>query len=170
MKKLIFISSIFIFLLFGQQSHAQQFKSAIGARLGYPLSVSYKTHLNESNAIEIIAGTAGTRGFSGSRWWNVSAAYQIHKPLNIDGVEGLQYYFGAGASAFFWSFDDSFIDESSVSFGAQGYLGAQYTFDDVPISITVDWVPTIFFSGLISGFGGAYGGVGVRYVLGERLE
>lgn len=167
MKKLIFISFVFTFLFSGHQVTAQQFKTAIGARLGYPLSASFKTHLNESNAIEIIAGT---RGYSGYRWWNVSAAYQIHKPLEIDGIEGLQYYFGAGASAYFWSFDEVLFDDSSITFGAQGYVGAQYTFEDVPISVTIDWVPTIFFSGFISGFGGGYGGIGVRYVLGDRLE
>lgn len=164
MKKLIFICSVFAFSLFATRTQAQQFKHAIGARLGSPLSVSYKTHLNETNAIEL---TAGTRGFSGYRWWNVSAAYQIHRPLNIDGVDGLQYYFGAGASAFLWSFDEVFFDETTTTFGAQGYLGAQYTFDNTPISITVDWIPTLFFNGFGSGFGGSYGGVGIRYVLGD---
>ncbi len=162
MKKIIFACSILTFSLFGFQSHAQQFKTAIGARLGSPLSISFKTHINESNAIELIAGR---RGYTGYGWWNVGAAYQIHKPLEIGDIDGLQYYFGVGASAFFWNYDDVFFDETTTSMGIQGYLGAQYTFENTRISVTTDWIPTYFVSSFIAGFGGGYGGVGIRYVL-----
>jgi len=160
MKKFLFISSLIFCFLVSTDLHAQQFKSAVGLRLGSPTSVSLKTHLNESNALELMAGG---RWYSGYSWYNLGAAYQIHKPLNIEGVEGLEYYFGAGASVYFWSFDFA-SDASSTTLGVQGYLGAQYTFKDTPISITVDWVPTIFINSYLTGFGGGYGGLGVRYV------
>ncbi len=164
MKKLFFLLVFLAILFTSTNTHAQAYKSAVGLRLGSPVSLSYKTHLNESNAIELMAGG---RWYNGYSWFNVGAAYQIHKPLELDGIEGLQYYFGAGASAYFWSFDEVLLGSSETTFGVQGFLGAQYTFKDTPVSITVDWVPTIFINGFLSGFGGAYGGVGVRYVLKE---
>ncbi len=141
------------------------YKSAVGGRLGYPLSLSFKYFLNESHAVEAYVGT---RGWSGYRWTNVSAAYLVHKPLELDGVEGLRWYFGGGASVYFWSFDDSFLlddDYNTTTIGAQAYLGLDYTFEDIPLNLTIDWVPTFFFNGFGNGFGGGYGTVGVRYIL-----
>lgn len=149
--------------LFGSEKmQAQDYNMAIGARLGSPISISFKTHLSESSAIEVIAGR---RGYSGYGWWNVGAAYQIHKPLGIDGLDGLQYYYGVGGSAYFWNYDNVFLDDTTTSFGVQGYLGLQYTFEDLPITLTADWIPTYFISSFTAGFGGGYGGVGIRYVL-----
>ena len=105
-------------------SFGQNYQSAAGIRAGYPLSVSYKTFLNESSAIE---GYVGARFFSGYNWYSISGAYQIHKPLGD--TEGLQFYFGGGASVFLWSFGNSFFGAesySSTTFGVQGYLGLDY--------------------------------------------
>ena len=64
-------------------------------------------------------------------------------------------------------YDDSgfFEPGSSTSFGIQGYLGLDYTFEDLPLNLTVDWIPTIFLNGFNNGFGGSYGSLGIRYVL-----
>ena len=43
--------------------------------------------------------------------------------------------------------------------------GLQYTFDDVPVNVSLDWVPTVFLTGYISGAGLGYGSLAVRYVL-----
>jgi len=159
--------SLVICLFVGIEANAQdvstqQYKTALGVRLGSPLSISYKTHLDESKAVEIFAGR---RGFSGFSWWNVGAAYQIHKPLELGDIENLQYYFGAGASAFFWNYDEVFFDGSTTTVGIQGYLGAQYTIPNSKINITVDWVPTYFINSFISGLSSGYGGIGIRYIL-----
>ena len=170
MKKSILLVFLFLTTLFLTDSHAQQLDHAIGLRLGYPVSVSYKKFLNESNAIEVMAGTRGqsVAGF-GYRWFNVAAAYQVHKPLNIENVEGLTWYFGAGVSVYFWNFDDGFLDEgSSSSFGIQGYLGLNYNFANTPINLTVDWVPTYFINGYGNGFGADYGSFGIRYIIGRQ--
>jgi hypothetical protein len=167
MKKIILPAVLFAALLFTTNTFAQDYKSAIGLRLGYPLSVSFKTFLNESNAVEVYAGTRGYgSGFGSYRWWIVSGAYQIHKPLEIGDIEGLGYYFGAGASVFFWSFDEGFGgDYSTTTFGIQAYAGLNYSLENTPINITVDWIPTYFFSGFGSGFGAGYGTIGIRYIL-----
>ncbi|MBK7694421.1 MAG: hypothetical protein IPI30_08860 [Saprospiraceae bacterium] len=95
--------TLFVFFLLGSVCtlKAQDYKSAIGARLGYPLSLSYKTFISEKGAIE---GILGFRGYSYYSWITVSALYQHHMP--IKSVEGLNWYVGGGASVFFWNYDN----------------------------------------------------------------
>lgn len=162
MKKLTLLIIILGSFLFAIPTQAQNFKSAVGARLGYPLSISYKQFINESGAFEVYGGT---RGYSGYRWFSVSGAYQIHKP--IESFEGLNYYYGAGASVYFWNFDFD-TDASTTSLGLQGYLGLSYTFSDNPINISLDWVPTFFLNSYVDSFGAGYGSLAVRYILGSK--
>ena len=160
--KQLFLTSLFLGL-FASITLAQNYQQAAGIRAGFPVSASYKQFLNESAAIEAYVGA---RFFTGYEWFTVSGAYQIHKP--IESVEGLSYYFGGGASVYFWNFDNSFFlgeTYSTTTFGIQGYLGLDYAFADAPINLTVDWIPTVFFNGFVSGFGGGYGAVGIRYIL-----
>ncbi|MBC6994992.1 hypothetical protein QWY85_01125 [Neolewinella lacunae] len=147
--------------IFQSEAVAQDYKSAVGLRLGYPWAASYKTFISESNAIEVYASY---RGFTGWSWIGLNGAYQIHNDLGS--TEGLQWYYGGGAGIQFWSAGD--VDLSGTFFNISGYLGLQYTFADTPISLTADWVPTFFIGdgfGGFGGFGGGYGNLGVRYVL-----
>ncbi|MEM6967444.1 MAG: hypothetical protein AAF573_21960 [Bacteroidota bacterium] len=161
MRKIILFSALIGAMFFSVTSSAQNFAKAAGLRLGYPASVSYKQFINSSDALEFYVGTRGRR--NSYRWISLSAAYQIHKP--IESVEGLDYYFGAGLSAYFWNFDIE-TDASTASFGVQGYLGLSYTFEDAPINVSVDWIPTFLISGFDNGFGADYGSLAVRYILG----
>jgi hypothetical protein len=70
-------------------AQAQGYKSAIGLRLGSPLSVSFKTFITEPGAIEANVGFR-SYGFSGYRysWINLSAAYQHHFPIDVSGIGG----------------------------------------------------------------------------------
>ncbi len=157
-----------ILLILSGSAAAQNYDFAVGARLGYPLSASAKKFITEQGAIE---GYIGFRGYTGYNWVSISAAYQQHQALDVEDLTGLNWYYGAGATVYFWSFNDSFLSSenyNSSSLGVQGYLGLEYTFtDDIPLSISLDWVPTIFFNSYTSGFGAGYGSVGVRYVLKE---
>lgn len=141
---------------------AQVFKSAIGARLGYPLAISYKTFVSEYNAVEFYGGF---RGFGSYGFLSLNGAYQVHR--DIDGIDNLQWYFGGGAYVNFWNYNFN-NTYARTSFGVQGYLGLQYTFPDVPLSLTFDWVPGFSLSSNLfdnNRFAGVYGGLGVRYVL-----
>ncbi|MGK0363962.1 MAG: hypothetical protein ACI85O_001016 [Saprospiraceae bacterium] len=168
MKKAIVFLTFLGCLFFAENLQAQDFKSAIGLRLGYPLSISYKHFLNEADAIEIYAGTRGYDvGFGYNyRFYSISGAYQRHTP--IESVDGLSYYYGAGASIYFWTFGDLDPDDASTAFGLQGYGGLSYTFENKPINISLDWVPTFFLNGYGSGFGAGYGSLAVRYIFAGR--
>jgi len=164
MNKFKFIVPV-LFALFAMttSSSAQEYGSALGARLGYPLSASYKTFLGGSN--NAFEAYAGFRSYGlGYNWFSISGAYQIHNA--IEDVDGLQWYYGAGASVYFYSFDFT-TDASTTSFGIQGYIGLDYKFADYPINLSLDWIPTLFINGYNSGFGGGFGSLGVRYVLGD---
>ncbi|MEO1259843.1 MAG: hypothetical protein AAFZ15_13705 [Bacteroidota bacterium] len=148
--------------------HAQEYRMAGGLRLGYPVSLSLKLFLNESSAVEAYLGT---RGYDyivyDYRSTVLGGAYLIHKPLDIDGLDGLKWYFGGGAALYFWSYDEGIFDDDRVdtSLALQGYVGLDYSFANTPINISLDWTPTILLRGLGSGFGGDYGSLGVRYII-----
>lgn len=145
-------------------SFAQDYNAAVGLRLGYPLSLTYKTFISETNALE---GYAGFRSFGRSvSFLSLNAAYQIHK--DIEDVDKLQWYYGVGANIAFWSGD--FLN-SNTSFGVAGYAGISYTFEDIPLNLSLDWIPTFFINGnngFADGFGGAYGSLAGRYILSSK--
>ncbi|MFZ1751278.1 MAG: hypothetical protein WAU01_13835 [Saprospiraceae bacterium] len=154
-----FFAVVVALFMFAAVAQSQDYKSAIGLRLGYPLSASYKTFISEKGAFE---GVAGFRSYSTYSWFNVGAYYQHH--TEIPSVDGLKWYYGAGANIYFWSFD--FVsDASSTSIGLSGVLGLDYKLKDTPLNLSVDWIPTFFINGYQNGFGGGYGALAARYVL-----
>lgn len=162
MKNVIFI---FVFLSFCYVSKSQDFKSAAGLRLGVPTSISYKMFLNETNAIE---GYLGYRNYFGLGWLSVNAAYQIHKDLDVGDLDGLQWYYGFGGGINRWS--SSYSSGAATFISLSGYIGLSYTFEELPINLSVDWVPSVFVGGgigTLGGFGGGYGALSARYVLGN---
>ncbi len=161
MKKILLVI-FFLVLFFSPQAQAQSWEKAIGLRLGFPNSITYKQFISEKAAIE---GILGTRGFVGYRSTNLAAAYQIHNPLLDDDFGELRWYFGAGGTLNLISFNAaSSINAGRISTGLQGYIGVDYNFNGVPINISLDWVPTFLFIGFGDGFDGEYGGFAVRYI------
>lgn len=169
MKK-VFVLLLFMVSLFATEHlQAQEYKSSVGVRLGSPWSASYKFFISEPGAIELFANFRGrpVGSFSWARF-GFGGAYQHHIDLEIDELPGLRAYVGAGATAYFWTYsNDNFFNEySNLTFGVQGYGGLDYAFDDVPLNLSVDWVPTFFIGdGYVSGFGFGFGAVSVRYIL-----
>jgi hypothetical protein len=156
------ISTLIITILLagGGNLCAQPFQKALGIRLGYPLSVSYKQFVSEKNAFEVYAGF---RGYKESQGLSLNGAYLVHN--DITGLRGLQFYFGGGAGVHFWSYDR--YDRGNTTSSISGYLGLQYVFADLPISLTADWIPTYFLgehrNGRFRNFGSDVGGLGIRY-------
>lgn len=162
MKKIALLFSMLFVMAFAHQANAQNYDKAIGLRLGYPLAASFKFFVSEPGAIEIYAGY---RSYGiGYNYFNVGAMYQYHKP--ISSVDGLSWYFGGGASVWFFSYD--FVtDEGSTGIAINGVLGLDYKFADAPFNLSVDWMPTVLLAGYGTGFAGGYGALAARYVLGE---
>ncbi len=153
MKNLI-RSVVLVFVLVGMSmtsAQSQNYDKAIGVRLGYGIGVSGKMFISESSAIEV-----GARFFTD--YTGIFGLYQIHN--DIDAVEGLQYYYGGGVNVGIYGLG---YGGSNTAFGIMGALGLDYKFDDLPINVSVDWLPTFALSGY--GFGAYNGGIAVRYVL-----
>ncbi len=145
------------------KAQGENYGLAGGLRLGLPLSLSLKKFVSESDAFE---GYFGFRNYGlGYNWVNVSGAYQKHFP--IKDVENLFWYVGGGASMYFFSFKSNYfgVQSSTAVFGLQAYLGLDYLIPNSPVNISLDWVPSFFFTGVLSGVGLGYGNLGVRYTL-----
>jgi hypothetical protein len=163
-----FLLFILVFF-FGMSSlSAQDYNKAIGLRLGYPASVSYKVFLDGSNnAVEgfLSFRSYGNRRRNGDfryRSFGLGVGYQVHKP--IEEVNGLQWYYGIGGRLSFFNDNDGFIDEGDrTGIALLGFLGLDYKFADAPINISLDWVPDFRIIGYNNGFGGDNGALAVRY-------
>lgn len=135
-------------------SQAQNYDSAVGLRLGNPNSITYKKFVSESNAIELYGGI---RSYSGSTLLNINGAYQIYTA--IESVDNLQWYYGAGAGVA--------LGNGFTSVSLSGYIGLDYKFEDIPLAISIDYVPTYFLGSSALNFQGGYGNLAVRYILEE---
>lgn len=171
-KKFQFLTLLFMFLLLGGSSvYSQDYSLAIGARLGSPISVSAKLFISDNAAVEAFANyRGGSDTFLGTTYrWSfvgVGAGLQFHNP--IDAVDGLYYYYGGGASVWFYNYANySYYDDlGTTSISLQGYAGLDYKFENTPINLSLDWTPIFFIgSGYYTGFGARYGALSVRYVI-----
>ena len=172
--KHFFTLLVFVFACCALSTTASAQYTAIGARLGSPISASFKFFPSESAAVEAFVGFRSNKvnfgnGRAGWTWINVGALYQIHDDLNLGSVSGLQWYYGGGASVYLWSYDNDFPgseDYGSATLGLHGNIGLDYTFANAPINLSVDWVPTFLIGdGYSTGFGAGYGAFSVRYIL-----
>lgn len=138
--------------------NAQDYKSAIGGKLGYGLVASYKKFLSEKAGIDIFGGIH----WGGSIMGGVN--YSIHK--DIKSVEDLRWYYGAGANFFSWAAGSYTWAEVGVS----GNIGLEYTFKDIPLNLSVDYVPTFIVYDTddfdnVRRFRSGYGALTARYIL-----
>ncbi len=156
MKK---IRVIFLFLmasLCASSVQAADYESSIGARLAERFGVTWKSFLNDNSAIEVIGYTNILRNQE-PLFVGATGLYEIHN--DIASVEGLQWYYGGGAHVGLF-LDDIIADKLFA--GLDGILGLEYKIPDVPVAISVDWIPTYDLVG-DSGFYARNGGLSVRY-------
>lgn len=139
MKKVIFAFLFVAALGFGSTASAQDYKTAVGVRLSNtnPVinnSITLKHFLTETTAIEAM--------FSFGDPLALGALVEIHKPL---GGEGIKWYYGGGG---YLGFQKTFNEvkqknETDVLFGAQGVLGLDYKFVNLPLNLSLDWKPEL---------------------------
>jgi hypothetical protein len=162
MKKLILLFLLVSGFALSSNVQAQDYNSAIGLRFGYPLSLSYKTFLNEKNALDLFLGY---RSYSGIyNYLALGGFYEFHNDIN--GVEGLNWYYGFGASIIFIGYDDIpyLNDQGKFGVGLSGIIGLEYTFEDAPVCLSIDFAPTFRIGGWDDGYY-SWGALSARYIL-----
>lgn len=148
------------------------YKNAVGARVAPAsyydfFSVSYKTFLSSAGAIEIDAGLGHKSYVDHSpTTFAASAAYQHHFAIP---VEGLNWFVGGGLTMYN-SFSSKHGGYRGLGFGFFPTGGIDYRFPNIPLNLTADYRPTIFFAkpDFQDSFFATNFGISVRYVLGSK--
>lgn len=139
MKKIISASLFLAAIAFTTTVSAQSYKTAVGVRLSSSQamvnnSISLKHFLNERSAIEAL--------FSFGDPLAIGALYEVHKPFSS---EGLQWFYGGGGYLGFvksWNPNKN-RNETDVNVGAQGVVGLDYKFTNLPLNLSLDWKPEL---------------------------
>jgi hypothetical protein len=135
---------------------AQEYKTALGLRGGFSSGLTIKHFMNHKAAFE---------GLLTTRWQGfvITGLYEIHNKA-FD-VNHLTWFYGGGAHIGFYNGNYVTWGRDGAAYtlvGLDGILGLEYTFQEVPINLGIDWKPAlnlIGYSGLWS-----EGGISVRYV------
>lgn len=161
---------VMIFLMTQIDTKAQaSYDMAGGLRAAWGVSLTGKKFINDNAAIEGILNYRrwGYFTFNYNRI-TLSALYEYHVSLADDlDLPGLSYYYGGGLFVGRYGGDFGDIgdfDGGSTYAGLLGVIGIDYAFEDLPINISVDWMPGIAVSGYGNGFAGENGGVAIRYI------
>ena len=139
MKKILCISLFTAAIILTTTASAQSYRTGVGVRLSSSQamvnnSISLKHFLNEKSAIEVL--------FSFGDPLAIGALYEVHKPFSS---EGLQWFYGGGGYLGFvksWNPNKN-RNETDVNVGAQGVLGLDYKFINLPLNISLDWKPEL---------------------------
>lgn len=133
----------------------QDYQTAIGLRAGVPYGVSVKHFINENNAFE---------GIVASRW-NGFVATLLYENVHWTGqFPALNWYWGFGGHLGFFDNHPGYTGTSSTAIiGVDAVLGLEYTFDEVPINLAVDVLPSFNLIGH-SGWNGIHSALSIRYV------
>jgi len=140
MKKSIF-ALMFACIAFAGTVSAQAYKTGLGVRLSpsnayVNNSVTLKHFLNEKAALEFLVSFGDP--------FALGALYEVHKPFTSGG-NGLQWFYGAGGYlAFVKSYNpNTQKNETDANFGAQGIVGLDYKFVNLPLNLSLDWKPEL---------------------------
>ncbi len=126
MKKILII--FILFISFKTNAFSQNYKTALGVRLSSagPVinnSISLKQFINSTIAVEVLLSISDPTA--------IGILIEKHKPLL---ESSMSWYYGAGAYIGF---------NTESKFGAQGVIGLDYTFQKVPLNLSLDWKPEI---------------------------
>jgi hypothetical protein len=157
MKKIALTILLSAFLL--STSYAQDYNTGIGLRGGYANGITIKHFISSNAALEGIVAT---------RWegFQLTGLYEIH--TKVFDTERLNLYYGFGGHIGFWDGDNTSKywgdpGESYTVIGIDGILGLEYSFNEIPFNLSVDWKPAFNLAGH-SGFWGDGGAFSLRYI------
>ncbi len=150
MKK-IFLGVLFV-LAMAPFTYSQSYSNAIGLRGGLSNGITFKHSMSESNALE---GILSVRDYG----FTVTGLYEFQKPLAE--VENLYWYYGFGAHLGLYDEDQSSLNTGLI-LGADGIIGMEYNFSEIPINISLDYKPGFNLIGY-TGFVGDEFALSLRY-------
>ncbi len=142
--KLRYFVIVVTLVLFSFGAEAQNYRTGLGARLGYFNGLTVKHFVSESNAIE---------GIASFRWngFIITGLYEWQKPIR--NANGLDYFLGIGGHVGAWGRGDRwwgnapYDDDGFTIVGIDFIAGLEYTFAEVPFNIGLDWKPALNFGG-----------------------
>ena len=155
MKRTILLLVSIVFLL--SASYGQDYRTSLGLRLGYPYGLTVKHFLSKTNALE---------GILASSWGGFVVTGLYENEHWTGKYPGLNWFWGVGAHAGFWDAENNpNVDDTYTGsiIGADFILGLEYTFDEIPVNLSIDLLPTFNLIGY-TGWGGINGAISVRYV------
>ena len=140
----------------------------LGLELGFPDGITGKYFLNSSNALDFGLGWA-YRGYYGDDGLNLYADYLWH-PFVLATADAFELPFYVGVGGHFWRFD--YCDRAGCTynygeaFGVRVPIGIAFDFNNVPLDIFLQVVPTLdFFTHYAPHdvYLGFWGSVGIRF-------
>ena len=146
MKKVIL--SVFMLLGLALSTQAQDIsKNALGLRLGdndgFGGEISYQRGLSKNNRLELDLGFRNSKNVDALK---LAGIYQW--VWNIDG--GFNWYAGIGGGLGSWSYDynqgNQKYEDNGVFIFVAGDLGIEYNFKEVPIQLSLDIRPELYFN------------------------
>lgn len=139
MKKVTFVFLLTLAIGSFSNLSAQDYKTALGVRLSSSNalqnnSISIKQFVSEKVAIEGL--------FTFGDPISLGALVETHKSLS---PAGLSYFYGAGGYIAFLKKINTTTSKTTTdpNFGAQGVIGLDYKFTNVPLNISLDWKPEL---------------------------
>ncbi len=134
---------------------AQDYKQAIGLRLGYDLSITYKTFVSQENFVDVGINLEPFKKDS----FGVTVYGFYDWNFDIPQVDGLSWYVGPGAQVG--------LHTHAFYVAINGQIGLEYKFNNIPLTLSLDYAPGlgIYMGKEAVGFAyaGGFGGLGVRY-------
>ena len=160
-RRKCFLSITFLFGLCSLANAQQTYETAIGLRLNGGAGISVRHFIAEDQSIEGILYT---------RWGglNITGLYQLNYPVFPE--PGFKFYMGAGGHIGFWDrhrnpwWDHNKYDDNVLVIGIDGQLGLEYTFDKIPLNLSIDWKPALNLIG-VSNFWAGDAALSVRYTI-----
>lgn len=132
-----------ILLAFATTISAQNYKTGIGARLGFFNGLTVKHFVSPNNAVE---------GILNFRWDGVivTGLYEWQNPL--PNARGFDYFLGIGGHVGFfddyhWKKHEYEHGDRSTVVGLDLILGLEYTFPTAPFTVGLDYKPAFNFIG-----------------------
>lgn len=151
MKKTIIL--VLFTVIFSFSVSAQDYKTSLGLRAGWPYGLTIKHFMSRSNAVE---------GILASSYNGFVATALLENEHWTGSFPNLNWFWGVGAHIGFWD-NNPHVSTTGSVVGLDFILGLEYTFDEIPLNLSVDLLPSVNILGS-TGWGGIGSALSIRYV------